>query len=171
LVSIGNGYTARADEILTVLRIVPAVSADDVERVRVLFREYERALGVDLSYQGFGDEVASLPGAYAPPRGALFLAMDGDDASGCVALRPLGEDLCEMKRLYLRASLRGRGAGRALAQRVIDQGRAIGYRAMRLDSLPGMKEAIALYETLGFTRIPAYYPSPVPGTVYMERRL
>jgi GNAT superfamily N-acetyltransferase len=153
------------------LSVVPAVSVEDVERVRALFLEYERALGVDLGYQGFDDEVASLPGAYAPPRGALFIALDGDEASGCVALRPLGEDLCEMKRLYLRASLRGRGAGRALAQRVIDQARGIGYRAMRLDSLPGMKEAIALYETLGFTRIPAYYPSPVPGTVYMERVL
>jgi ribosomal protein S18 acetylase RimI-like enzyme len=153
------------------LSIVPAVSADHVERVRVLFREYERALGVDLSYQGIDDEVASLPGAYAPPRGALFLALDGGEPSGCVALRPLGEDLCEMKRLYLRASLRGRGAGRALAQHVIDQARSLGYRAMRLDSLPSMKEAIALYETLGFTRIPAYYPSPIPGTVYMERVL
>ena len=153
------------------LTIVPAVGAEDVERVRGLFREYQRALGVDLNYQGFDDEVASLPGVYAPPRGALFLALDGDDAAGCVAMRPLGEDLCEMKRLYLRASLRGRGAGRLLAQRVIDQARAIGYRAMRLDSLPTMKEAVALYETLGFTRIPAYYQSPVPGTVYMEREL
>jgi putative acetyltransferase len=151
--------------------IVPAVSADDIQRVRELFGEYQRALGVDLNYQGFEDEVASLPGAYAPPRGALFIALDGDDAAGCVAMRPLGEDLCEMKRLFLRASLRGRGAGRLLAERAIDQARAIGYRAMRLDSLPTMKEAIALYETLGFRRIPAYYPSPVAGTVYMELEL
>jgi putative acetyltransferase len=153
------------------LTIVPAVAADDIERVRELFVEYQRALGVDLNYQGFDGEVAGLPGDYAPPRGALFLCLDEGDAAGCVAMRPIGEDLCEMKRLYLRASLRGRGAGRLLAQRVIDQARAIGYRAMRLDSLPTMKEAIALYETLGFTRIPPYYPSPVPGTVYMEREL
>jgi putative acetyltransferase len=153
------------------LTILPAVNPEDIEIVRGLFREYERSLGVDLGYQGFDEEVASLPGAYAPPRGALFIAMDGDEASGCVAMRSLGEDLCEMKRLYLRPSSRGRGVGRALAQRVIDQARAIGYRAMRLDSLPSMTEAIALYETLGFIRIPAYYPSPVPGTVYMERSL
>src|SRR5688572_825646 len=106
------------------LTIVPAVQPLDIERVRVLFREYERSLDVDLGYQGFDDEVAFLPGAYAPPRGALFMAMDGDEAAGCVAMRPLGEDLCEMKRLYLRPSLRGRGAGRLLAQRVMDQARA-----------------------------------------------
>lgn len=153
------------------LKILPALSARDFDSVRELFLEYERSLGVDLGYQGFDAEVASLPGVYAPPRGALFIAFDGDVASGCVALRPLDERVCEMKRLYLRAALRGRGAGRALAQRVIDQARAIGYRTVRLDSLPGMKEAIALYETLGFTRIPAYYPSPVAGTVYMERPL
>jgi putative acetyltransferase len=153
------------------LTIVPAVTDDDVERVRELFREYQQALGVDLGYQGFDAEVAGLPGAYAPPRGALFLALDGDVAAGCVAMRPLGEALCEMKRLYLRPSLRRRGAGRLLARRVIEQARAIGYHAMRLDSLPSMTEAIALYETLGFTRIPAYYSSPVAGTVYMERAL
>ena len=153
------------------LTIVPAVADDDIERVRELFVEYQRALGVDLGYQGFDDELAGLPGDYGPPRGALFLCLDESRPAGCVAMRPLGEDLCEMKRLYLRASLRGRGAGRLLAERVIDQARAIGYRAMRLDSLPTMKEAIALYESLGFTRIAPYYPSPVAGTVYMEREL
>ena len=153
------------------LNILPASSPRDIDIVRELFREYERSLGVDLGYQGFDDEVASLPGAYAPPRGALFIAFDTERPAGCVAMRPLGDDVCEMKRLYLRASLRGRGAGRALAQRVIDHARAAGYRRMRLDSLPSMNEAIALYETLGFTRIPPYYPSPVAGTVYMERSL
>lgn len=153
------------------LPIVPASSPDDIERVRALFREYEQSLGVDLCFQGFDDELASLPGAYAPPRGRLFMALDGQDAAGCVALRPLGEDLCEMKRLYLRAALRGRGAGRMLAARVIDEARAIGYRAIRLDTLPSMKDAQALYERLGFRRIAAYYPNPVPGAVYMELAL
>jgi len=153
------------------LTILPAITPADIERVRVLFREYEQSLGVDLCFQGFEEELATLPGAYAPPRGALFVALDGNEAGGCVALRPLGERLCEMKRLYLRPTLRGRGAGRALALRVIDEARAIGYRTMRLDTLPFMKEAMALYEALGFRRITAYYPNPVPGAVYMERQL
>jgi ribosomal protein S18 acetylase RimI-like enzyme len=153
------------------VQIVPAVTARDVEIVCELFREYEQALGVDLCFQGFEEELATLPGRYAPPRGRLLIAWDGDEVVGCVALRSLGDDLCEMKRLYLRPSLRGKGVGRALATRVIDEARAIGYRAMRLDTLPTMTEARALYESLDFRRIPPYYPSPVPGTLYMERAL
>jgi ribosomal protein S18 acetylase RimI-like enzyme len=153
------------------LAVIPALTPHDIERVRALFREYEQSLGVDLCFQGFEEELASLPGAYAPPRGRLFVALDGDEASGCVALRPLSDDTCEMKRLYLRASLRGRGVGRMLANRAIDEARAIGYRAMRLDTLPTMNEAIALYETLGFRRIAPYYENPVAGAVYMERPL
>jgi ribosomal protein S18 acetylase RimI-like enzyme len=153
------------------LRIAHAVDPRDVDRVRALFREYEQSLGVDLCFQGFEQELATLPGAYAPPRGRLLLALDGDDAAGCVALRPLGVDVCEMKRLYLRSSLRGRGAGRMLAERIMDEARAIGYRTMRLDTLPMMKDAIALYERLGFRTIAPYYANPVPGALFLERSL
>ena len=153
------------------LTIVAATTREDVEHVRTLLREYERSLGVDLAFQAFAQEVAALPGVYAPPRGRLLLAMDGDAPAGCVALRPITDDVCEMKRLYLRPSLRGKGAGRMLAGRIIDEARAIGYRTMRLDSLPAMKEAIALYEALGFRKIAPYYTNPVPGTVYLERTL
>jgi ribosomal protein S18 acetylase RimI-like enzyme len=154
-----------------VLTIVPAVASAEIERVRALFREYEQSLGVDLCFQGFAQELASLPGAYAPPRGRLLLALDGAEPVGCVALRPLGDDVCEMKRLYLRPTLRGRGAGRQLAERIIAEARAIGYRAMRLDTLPAMKDAIAMYERLGFRPIAPYYANPVPGTRYLERAL
>lgn len=154
------------------LTIVPATTVRDVENVRALFREYERSLAVDLCFQGFDQEVASLPGAYAPPRGRLLIALDdAGEAAGCVALRPLGDEMCEMKRLYVRPSARGKSAGRSLATRVIDEARAAGYRTMRLDTLPVMREAHALYESLGFRRIAPYYPNPVPGAIYMERRL
>jgi ribosomal protein S18 acetylase RimI-like enzyme len=153
------------------ITILSVSSGEHLERVKELFREYEASLGVDLCFQGFDGELASLPGAYAPPRGRLLIALEDGDVVGCVALRPLGDDLCEMKRLYLRPTLRGHGAGRALATRVIDEARAIGYRAMRLDTLPMMKEAIALYESLGFRRIAPYYANPVPGAIYMERAL
>jgi len=150
-----------------VLSIVPAVTDRDVEIIRELFREYQRSLGIDLRFQGFEEEVAALPGSYAPPRGRLFIAFDGDEAGGCIALRPLDDDLCEMKRLYLRPSLRGKGAGRALATRVIDEARGVGYRAMRLDTLPMMNDARALYASLGFRPIAPYYDNPVAGTLYM----
>ncbi len=151
--------------------VVSATTAEHVDHVRTLLREYEQSLGIDLAFQGFAQELAHLPGVYAPPRGRLLLALDGDAPVGCVALRPIDDEICEMKRLYLRPSLRGKGAGRMLAGRIIDEARAIGYRTMRLDSLPAMKEAIALYEALGFRKIAPYYTNPVPGTVYLERTL
>jgi putative acetyltransferase len=153
------------------VRIRPAGGDADIETVRELFLEYERSLDVDLCFQGFAQEVAALPGAYAPPRGRLLLAEREAVVLGCVALRPLDGDVCEMKRLYLRPAARGTGAGRALALRVIDEARAAGYRTMRLDTLPSMTAAIALYASLGFRRITPYYDNPVPGAVYMERAL
>ena len=148
--------------------IVQATSAEDVERARTLFREYERSLGIDLCFQGFEQELAGLPGAYVPPAGRLLFAVDGGTLAGCVALRLLGAGACEMKRLYLRPGFRGRGAGRALATAVIREARAIGYARMRLDTLPSMREAIALYRALVFVAIAPYTLNPVPGALFME---
>ena len=153
------------------MEIIEARALPDIERARELFREYETSLGVDLCFQGFEQELAGLPGAYAPPSGRLLLAVDDDRPAGCVALRPLGADGCEMKRLYVRPEFRGRRVGRLLAERVIAEARAIGYPRMRLDTLPSMKEAIPLYRSLGFAEIGPYYANPVPGALFMERAL
>ena len=150
------------------MEVVRATSAEDVERARALFGEYERSLGIDLCFQGFEQELAGLPGAYAPPRGRLLFAVEGDRLAGCVALRPLGDDVCEMKRLYVRPEFRSRRAGRLLATTVIREARAIGYARMRLDTLPSMEEAIGLYRTLGFVEIAPYTPNPVPGALFLE---
>jgi putative acetyltransferase len=150
------------------LEIVRAASLDQIATARILFKEYEASLGIELTFQGFSREVAELPGAYAPPAGRLFLATDGAEAAGCVALRPLGDGICEMKRLYVRPSARGARLGRRLAETVIREGRAIGYTRMRLDTLPSMKEAFALYQTLGFREIAPYCENPIVGTRFME---
>lgn len=148
-----------------------AVSAEEVETARTLFREYEKDIGISLCFQNFTEEVATLPGAYAPPDGRLLLAFVGSDVAGCVALRKIGEGVAEMKRLYVRPAYRGTGLGRKLAEAVLDEATAIGYRALRLDTLATMKEAQALYLSMGFTDIPAYNQHPVEGTRFMEKRL
>jgi putative acetyltransferase len=150
------------------MEAIQARSARDVEQVSLLFREYETSLGIDLCFQGFEQEVAGLPGAYAPPRGRLLLAVDAGRPAGCVALRPLGPDACEMKRLYVRPEFRGRRLGRLLAERVLAEARAVGYARLRLDTLPSMKEAIAMYRSLGFSEIAPYCTNPVPGALFME---
>ena len=146
----------------------PAKLPEELRTVRALLREYEAELGIDLCFQGFDQEVANLPGDYATPRGALLVAEVDGAIAGCVALRPLDADVCEMKRLYARPAFRGCGVGRALAAAVITEARRIGYTRMRLDTLPAMTEAQALYQRLGFTDVPPYRENPVPGARYLE---
>jgi len=147
---------------------------EELETVRTLFLAYEAGLGVSLCFQSFDREVATLPGKYARPSGRLLVACPGPDAppAGCVALRDLGSGVCEMKRLYLDPSLRGAGAGRALVTRLLDEARAAGYAAMRLDTLADrMPAAVSLYRSLGFREIAPYNDHPVEGTLFMELAL
>ena len=149
-----------------------ASGPEDVALIEKLFRAYAATLDFALDFQGFEEELASLPGGYAEPAGCLLLAEAGGRAVGCVALRPLEPPVvCEMKRLFVTPEGRGAGVGRALATRVVAEGRDRGYERMRLDTVPGMEAAIALYRHLSFIEIPAYRFNPIPGALYFERRL
>jgi len=153
------------------LKIIQAQSESELASIRQLFKEYTDSLGFDLSFQNFEQEFAELPGKYAMPEGRLLLAIDDNKIVGCVGLRKFENDICEMKRLYVRQQFRRNGFGRALAQKVIDDARIIGYKYMRLDTVPWMNEAIALYRSMGFIEIPAYRFNPIKGTLYFELKL
>lgn len=151
--------------------VAPAAGESDLAVVAELFREYGASLGIDLDFQHFARELAAMPGEYAEPRGMLLLARVESAAAGCVGLRPLEADICEMKRLYVRPSFRGLGLGEQLARAAIDAARNRGYARMRLDTLPSMTGARALYDKLGFRDIPPYRFNPVQGTSFLELSL
>lgn len=154
------------------LDIRDAHEEPELAAVRALFVEYAESLpGIDLEFQGFDQELARLPGDYAPPSGALLLASFEGDAAGCAGLHAWEPGVAEMKRLYLRPAFRALGIGRALAEAVIARARSLGYQSLRLDTLPTMTSAQALYLRLGFREIAAYRHSPVPGTKYFELAL
>jgi putative acetyltransferase len=154
------------------LSIIQAVTPEQIDDARQLFREYEAWLGVDLCFQGFEAELAGLPGRYAMPDGRLYLAYSSGRLAGCLAMRKLEDGICEMKRLFVRNDFRGAGIGINLIERLITDARQIGYRKMRLDTLPAkMGKAVSLYESHGFIPIAPYYDNPNGGVLFMELSL
>ena len=150
------------------VQIISAQTDEHYHCARDLFIQYADSLGFDLEFQGFSRELATLPGDYAPPEGCILLAEIADNFTGCVALRLLESKICEMKRLFVIPEYQGRGIGRFLALSVIDQAREKGYQKMRLDTIDSMKEANALYYSLGFRPIEAYRFNPLENPSYME---
>lgn len=151
------------------MKLIQVQNSEQVDQARQLFREYQMWLQIDLCFQNFADELAGLPGEYAPPDGRLLLAHEGYELAGCVALRRIDQDTSEMKRLFLREEFRGRGLGRELIQAIIREAKDIGSQRMRLDTLPPkMNDAIALYRSYGFKEIAPYNHNPVAGAIFME---
>lgn len=153
------------------LRIEQASTPVQIESTRALFREYQAFLGVDLCFQSFDAELAGLPGDYAPPSGRLLLAYWEGNLSGCVGLRRLEDGVCEMKRLFVRPAFHGKAIGWELAQAIVREAQAAGYQRMRLDTLPSMQKAQAMYGTLGFRDIAPYCANPIAGARYLEKLL
>jgi GNAT superfamily N-acetyltransferase len=150
------------------MKILKVKSKKELETAATLFREYQTFLDVDLCFQGFEQELATLPGKYAEPFGAIFLAEQKGSYVGCVAVRPIKDDICEMKRLYVRDEHRGLSAGRLLAEKVIAKAKKLGYKTMQLDTLERLESAVALYKKLGFVEIHPYYDNPLNEVVYWE---
>ena len=141
---------------------------DELAQVKSLFSAYASSIGIDLTFQDFDRELAALPGEYTPPSGCILLAKEETEVVGCVALRRVSGDVCEMKRLYVKPAFREKSIGRKLSESVIGEARARGYRIMKLDTLPSMREALRLYESLGFRKIAPYRLNPVRGAVFMQ---
>ena len=155
-----------------VKQLFQATTDEHIKAARTLFEEYAASLGFSLCFQNFDQELKHLPGDYAPPDGRLLLAVEGEQLAGCIALRKIGDGVCEMKRLFVRPGHRATGLGRLLAESIIDEARKLGYTQMRLDTVPGkMDKAIALYQRIGFVEIEPYYPNPVEGAKFMELKL
>lgn len=149
-----------------------ASKPEEIDTARALFREYETWFGISLCFQNFDEEVSTLPGKYAPQEGRLYIAFENDEALGCIALREIGDGVCEMKRLFLRESARGKGVGKMLIEKVLEDALEIGYRLMRLDTYPPkMGKAVDLYKAYGFYEIPSYYNNPHDDVLYMEKKL
>jgi carbonic anhydrase len=149
--------------------LTQATTTSDIAEARQLFLEYAASLNFSLAFQGFDDELKGLPGGYAALQGRLLLARHSGQPAGCVALRRIDDHICEMKRLYVRPTVRGKGLGRILVDRVISEAREIGYQRMRPDTVQSsMQDAIALYRRRGFQEIPAYRENPVAGALYLE---
>ena len=154
------------------LTFTQAASPAQIEQVRDLFLDYAKSLGFSLCFQNFDQELALLPGHYAPPKGRLLLVEYAGELAGCVALRELEAGICEMKRLYLRPAFRGKGLGRSIAEHLIAEARKMGYARMRLDTVePVMQDAVAMYRRLGFREIPPYRENPIAGALYVELTL
>ena len=160
---------ARPESLAPAIR--PATGPVEIKAARTMIGEYAESLGVDLSFQKFGDELEHFPGDYTPPGGCLLVAWDGERPLGCVGLRRLEPGICEMKRLYVRPEARGKKLGRLLVDHVIAEARTLGYERMRLDTLPGMVEARAMYRGMGFREIPPYRYNPIVGTAFLELTL
>ena len=154
------------------IEIVQAETPAQIEQARNLFREYEKMLGLNLCFQNFDEEVANLPGKYAAPEGRLFLVLSDGKLVGCVALRKLENEICEMKRLFVREDFRNLRIGKLLIEKIIEEGRTAAYEKMRLDTFPAkMSKAVKLYESYGFREIPPYYDNPYDGILFMEMKL
>ncbi|MCX6601866.1 MAG: GNAT family N-acetyltransferase [bacterium] len=154
------------------IEIAQADTPGQITQIKTLFLEYAESLGFSLCFQSFDEELAGLPGMYAPPEGRLVIAYLNGEAVGCAALRKLEDGICEMKRLYVRLSSRGNGIGRGLSEQIVSEARLIGYRRMRLDTIESqMQTAVALYRAQGFREIPPYRDNPIPGALYMELKL